>query len=673
MRFSRLLLLVALAVAVPASAQIQGVGYRLTPSANYVDFSKDSGLSDGLLYGGGVGFSFGEFVELGGTYQLGSFDTEFTGLTGFADSLSAPFAALPSRRVGVQRYGGALKLNLARTFIVPYVTAGTGIVRLAPDGMDATRSIYLLGGAGVQFTAFDRFAISVAAEDFAYRYNVGSTLFTESDLAATGLAAEDFEQRTVHNFGARVAASVYLGGRRPGQLTDIDRAFQRQFSGGLTGLSLVVEPYYGRVTFNDAFAYRDQTFVGAEAGFDFGPLVGLRGYYGRGTATNPTDFESIQMIGGDLRLRLSEGRGLVPFLTVGGGYLNVLEGYATDEGADPTNAAAEDNPFATAGAGIGVLVTPRLRGIAEVRGIVMSTSDEDDLSQPDDVYVSPMFRAGVSFGIGGRSGSDIAVVRQSELDAERDAIEVERMQMLARRDSLVAEVAALEAKRSTEREAAVAREADLMAGVAARLDSARMAGDSLAVARLTMQQDSLRMEAMAQTDAALRADSLVAARFQSATDSLTAENAALRRQLAARQPDARMETAPEAEHMVTIPLPREGELYVRYGPPGGVVIEDGAMASGLSETDLRAAIRASLIDVLADDPATTTLTEADVAEIEQRVVDRMLAPRVARAPAASVTAADLERMERRLEDRLLRAIQTALTERDAAAGTTPQN
>ncbi|MEL6617024.1 MAG: hypothetical protein AAFQ43_14880, partial [Bacteroidota bacterium] len=391
---------------------------------------------------------------------------------------------LIQRNVDVQRYGAELKLNLLPTAVVPFVTAGTGVIRLAPEDLESTRSIYLLGGAGLQFTAFDRFGVSITAQDLVYRYDPASALLTRAEIEAAGATPEAFGQTTVHNLGVRVGANVYIGGRRPGELSDLDRAFQRQFSGGLSGLSLVVEPFYARVAFDDAFSYRDQAFAGAEVGFDFGPLVGVRGFYGRGTSgSNPLDFESIQMIGGDLRLRLSEGRGIVPFLTVGGGYLNVLEEYATDGGAEPGNEFAEDTPFAAAGGGIVFLVTPRLRALAEVRGLLMSTQDESDLSEPEDVYLNPMYRVGLSIGLGGRAGSgDATVVRQSDLDAERAAMEEERVALAAARDSLRGEVARLEARRAEEAAAAAERAEALRADLVAQLEAAQASGDSLAVA-----------------------------------------------------------------------------------------------------------------------------------------------------------------------------------------------
>ena len=655
MRRSRFLALsLALLASSAASAQIEGIGYRFNPMATYVDFEGDASLSDGLLYGGGVGLSFGEFFELGGSYLFGgSFETDFSAFSGLDDdpALQAALAGLAPRDVTVQRYGGDLKVNLATTAIVPYLTVGTGIVRLGPDGDDeATRSIYLLGGAGVQLTLADRYALSVSAEDFAYRYNPGSAFFRPEDFAATGLALDNFNQVTTHNLAVRAAARVYLGGRRPGDFSEFDRAFQRQFSGGLAGLSVVLEPFYARANFNDVLPYRDQAFAGGAAGFDFGPLVGLRGFYGRGIDTsNPTSLEGIQMYGGDIRFRLSEGRGLVPFLSVGGGYLDVLGGYAADEGAEARNATAEDNPFAAGGAGIAFLLSPRLRAIAEVRGLLMSTQDEEDVSRPEDVYLSTLFRGGISFGLGGRAGQRVDVVRRSELEEERARMDAERMQMQAQRDSLRAEMAALEAARNQERARALARQTARESAFEARIDSARAAGDADAVARLRFEQGVARQRAAEARDAA--GDAVLQERRWMADF----YPGAFEREVEVEEIEA------AGERMVTIPLPREGELYVRYGPPGGVVIEDVTPAAAM-----RAAVRDALRDVLAEDP-TVTLSDDELAAVVDRVAARMApSTRSGRgAPAAGasgVTRTDLDALERRLEARFLNVLREVLAE-----------
>jgi hypothetical protein len=627
-----LLAVLAALLAVPARAQTEGVGYRLSPTASYVLFEDDAALDEALLYGGGLGLSFGEFFELGGELLLGqNIGTDVSDLSGLDEDaeLAEAVGLLPARDVDLQRYGGELRVNLGTGALFPFVRVGTGILRFDPDDIDATRSIYLLGGAGLQLTGADRYSLSVSVENLAYRYNPATTFFTGGELADAGVGFENFNQTTVQNLAARAALQLYLGGRRPGSLSALDREFQRQFSGGLAGLSLVVEPFYGRVDFDEALAYRDQSFLGGEVGVDFGPLVGLRAFYARGIEDDdPTDFQEIQMVGGDVRLRLSDGTGLVPFLSVGGGYLDVLDDYA--DPAEPATATAEDRPFAVGGGGVELLVSPRLRAVAEARALLMSTSDVEDVSQPDDVFVSPFFKGGLAISLGGEAGGDVQAVRRETLEEERAAFE--------------AELAAQE-RAAAEREAELvaelrAQEAELEAEIA----EARAEGDSLAVARLRVERDRVRADAD--------------------------ESAAGLAQRGARGAVIGQEVrTADGDRIVTIPLPERGELYVRYGDPGGVQIESvyegadaapvrpagPAAASGaLSEAQIRAVVRQTLREALADRAVSgQSVTPADVDAIERRVEDRIVAQLGTRLRTDNgVTAADLARIEERLEDRL---------------------
>jgi len=52
----------ALLMAASIKAQVQGISYTLSPSGEYVFWSKEAGLSDNFLVGGQLGFGFGQFV-----------------------------------------------------------------------------------------------------------------------------------------------------------------------------------------------------------------------------------------------------------------------------------------------------------------------------------------------------------------------------------------------------------------------------------------------------------------------------------------------------------------------------------------------------------------------------------------------------------------------------------
>ncbi|WP_412061034.1 outer membrane beta-barrel protein [Rubrivirga sp. IMCC45206] len=633
-----LALALGLSLAVPAAAQVQGVGYRIAPSGAYVAFDGDAGLSDGLLYGGGGGLSFGEFLELNGAYLVGTgFETDYSDFSGTEDdpALQDALASLAAREVGVRRYGGSLKLNLGTGAVVPFLNGGAGVIRFDPDGQEASKSLYLLAGAGLQFAAADRYTLSIAAEGFAYRYNPGTTFFSRAELNAAGLGLDDFNEVEVLNPSVRAALQLYLGGRRPGAMTALDREFQRQFSGGLSGLSLVVEPFYARTEFDPAFNYSDQSFAGVEAGFDVGPLVGLRGFYGRGVESgDPTTTEGIQMYGGDVRMRLNAGDGFVPFLSVGAGYLDVMDDYADvfDDGPDGVDRAlAEDRPFATGGVGIELPFGPRLRAVGEVRALAMSTQDEGDVSRPDDVFLSPSYRVGLSLGLGGTTGRAGAMLAD-DLAAERARLEAELAVQRAETEAAAA-IAQIEAETQ-------------LAELQREVDEARAAGDAAAVTRLEAERAALA----------------------SPTPAPTA-------QAATAQPG----------RTITIPVPEVGELYVRYGPPGGVAIEsvyadpataapaalsDSAAAPPAPDVDVRAAVREALREAL-DASDTGALTGDDLDALERRLQDRIadrLDDRDRRLDDRrddGLSARDLDALERRLEERMAFALRAALAERGA--------
>jgi hypothetical protein len=119
-----------------------------------------------------------------------------------------------------------------------------------------------------------------------------------------------------------------------------------------------------------------------------------------------------------------------------------------------------------------------------------------------------------------------------------------------------------------------------------------------------------------------------------------------------------------SERTITLPVPRVGELYVRYGDPTGTrLLVDGeaATSAGLSEDALRARAREAIRAALAAEAADSTLTDAQrAARIEAALnaaLDRDLSPAPAGATAATLTDAQLRDVERRLESRLLDEIR----------------
>jgi len=604
-------LLVLAAWAAPAAAQLQGVGYGFAPGLEYVRFEDNAGLTDGALFGGSLRMSFGEFVDVGGGYYYGTgFETDFARFRGLeeAPDVAAALAALDPRQVVLSRYGGELQLRLSRTGLAPFLTGGAGVLRFDPDGRPATENVYLAGGAGLQLTGADRYALTLQGGWMGYRYNPGSAFFNADELAEVGLTYDRFNEVLVGNLGLQASARLYLGGRRPGVLTEVDRAV---LAGGLR---LQVEPFFGRITFDETLGYRDGGFLGAEAGVDFGPLVGLRAFYARGLdGDDPFSPLPVQLYGGHIRLRLSEGSGVAPYFTLGAGYFDVLSGYeAPASGTLATSfASPQDRPFALGGAGLDVPLGGRFRLLAEARALLFSAQDEADLSRPERVYVAPMLRAGATFGFGGRS-APTAPIPLAPLALEREI--------------------------ALDREGAARRAAELEL----EIRDALARGNAGAVARL--QAEQARAFRIARPEAG--ADDVIHAIGPEG------ETITVRRPPGA-EPVA-SGVAPRERHYITIPVPEQGEIYIRYGEPGGVQIVDGAVAPragvGLPGTaaaptddDLRALVRDAVRDASGEPAAQAAGVEAALETLLRRELER--------EGATDLTAADLQLLERRLMDR----------------------
>jgi hypothetical protein len=422
-------------------AQVTGVSYTVSPLGTRVYWDDDAGLDDDYLYGGELGFGFGEYLELGGIYVFNNdIETDFGDFSGDNPAVMERIAALPSRDVGVQRYGGKLRVNLGRGSIVPFLTAGTGLLSLDVDGTGTHEQIYVTGGLGVKLSVSGRYTVSLAAENLAYRYNPGTVFFTDADLDQIGLARADFNEQEVANWAATASLKFYLGGRQRDQITDIDRALQSQFRGGNFRLS--VEPFYGQINFADELQAdfgEDQTVAGVNAGVDLGPYLGLRAFYWRGTEDAdaldtelPEGFEDLTLYGGELDLRFGRNiaGSLAPYLILGAGYADIDGNFDEDsEGS---------RYFATGGLGVELPLSSALTVQGAARSVLMSTEDPEDLSEPSSVFANWMYTVGVAFNLGGsgRTVGEAVEAEQRETRTRQAALEQQLTDIQARLDSL---------------------------------------------------------------------------------------------------------------------------------------------------------------------------------------------------------------------------------------------
>jgi len=620
-----------------SSAQVRGISYSITPTGQYMLWHPNSGLDKGYMYGGQVGFGFGRFVELSGIYTISNdVVTNLGDIDYLPSSLSASLGALPSRSVDLTRMGGSMKFNLGSGAFYPYLTAGTGILRFEPDDRESSEQIYLSGGAGLSFQIDSRFSLSIGAENLWYRYNPGSMFIHDTDRTRLDLLIGDIPDKEVGNWAVTAGLTAYLGGRSPASMSELDRDLQRQFSGGFSGVSLIIEPMVGVIQFNDKLAYRaDQRVAGLNAGFDFGQYVGLRGFYWRGLEEDEwTQFDKFAMYGGEMKFKLNDASsGIVPFINMGAGYIDVNNQYTG------RRLGSEDQPFATAGGGIELRLSDNFDLFGSARAILVSEEDVDDITSTDNIFNSWMFSAGMSFALGGKK--ETSVVRSSEVD---------------RRMSDQRREAEMELERV--REEARTREVFL----SQQLQKAYEQGDSIAVARIEKERYDARMAREV---------------YQSADAT----------SLSAAKSLVELSDAEKAK-TITLPVLEDGEIYIRFGKTGTMqvtpketmhqaprepVYMNGFGNPALSPDVMRDVIRSVLYETLRDlgisplAPQSTgpRIVEQRVDTVKVKVIEKEMTPEKVQSEIdeAAIEKRILEKLQReQKDDEMLVALQKQIND-----------
>ncbi|PHK98124.1 hypothetical protein CGL56_13120 [Neolewinella marina] len=405
-----------LLTATTARSQVRGVSYTIAPSVSYNWFGSESGLDDAFMFGGRFGFGFGEYVELRATYlQTIDQQTNFAGLDLNIDSTFA------NKGVDLRRYGAEMKLNVGRGTLLPYLLLGGGIQDTQREGLERAENVFGTAGFGLTLSAADRYTFGVEGKYIAYSGNAVRNLFDEVERQANNLDLDNFDADQVGTYSVAANLQFYLGGRRPGQLSDIDQKYLENFQGGISGLSVPVELGFAKVNWDDGLMYRDAYYAGGTAGFSFGPLISLRGFYYRGMTEEDInfDFDDIALYGGDFRFNLSQASsGLVPYLSIGGGYIDLADGY--NDNLEPDETPASSQGFASGGGGVNLKFGERVRLNGGVRALLTSASDLEDLNSTEQLTTSIMYTTGLGFTLGGRDRKNPDVVRTSTLEERLD-------------------------------------------------------------------------------------------------------------------------------------------------------------------------------------------------------------------------------------------------------------
>ena len=380
-------------------AQVSDISLNLTPTANYTWWDSQMFIENGPMVGGMIGIGLGRNLELRGIYEQ-SIDLKST-----LNSLNMPgefVDKFSARTVDVSRWGGEFKANIPTgSTLEPYLTLGSGVQKLKYDELKQEQ-IYISGGLGAKYNLTDRVTLNLAAKLHAFNLDPSSILRI-NDPEADGFndwIDENITNDKMLNWSLNLGVQFYLGGRNTRNYSELDRAIAKQNDRGLSGLRLVFEPGGAYINFDNSTNLRDTYLLGAALGVDFNDYIGLRGFYYRSTEDKKIslDFDKMAMYGADFLAKLNVSSGIVPYLTVGGGYMNVYENYVgvDEDPFVPTNSGY----FAKAGVGLSIPVSRYFEIFGAANLLYTTDKDPENIESTEDLKKHTMFNAGLKFNIG---------------------------------------------------------------------------------------------------------------------------------------------------------------------------------------------------------------------------------------------------------------------------------
>ncbi len=591
--------LTLLAAAAPAQAQVTGINYSLTPAITRVEWSDNVPLERIDLYGGKLGLNFGRHVALQGFYLFNNNGrTDLLGRS-FNAGNGLNYVATTDQDVKVARYGGNLVFTLNSGIVTPFVQLTGGVLSFDPEQGDKLEQIHLGVGGGIKFEPIERLQVQLFAEDLAFRLNRFG-LLTDADRLRMLPGENDFNADKIrYNLSYGAGLTFYLGGSRADQMTDLDRALMERFNGGLGGVSFPLQLSVGKLDFDKKLGLGDdqKTFVGANIGLDFGPFFGVRGFYNRVVNNDFSKLQGIQLYGAETKFKLNAGSGFVPYLIVGAGNLDFQKAYRVDAAA--TEAPA-DRLFGIGGVGVGLNIGDRLKLDGSVRDLLISSTDADNIGSTRDVVSSTyQYAVGINLAIGGNTGNNApSVITRAEA---------------ARLEAEAADRAARQARQETREQ--------MLAEAAAR-------------AQTRAERDSIN---------ALIADARREGLAANAVQTSGTTNAMMPQAVRNAQ----------GERIVTLPLPEQGEIYIRYGEPGGVNINSQDISHSGNQNLTTEQLRALVRDAVAAEMGRTAPAPAQ----------QMTSP--------GQTAAEQELRMREMEDRLMNRLQTQTGQQPAPVAPAP--
>ena len=141
-------------------------------------------------------------------------------------------------------------------------------------------------------------------------------------------------------------------------------------------ITFTVSPVVEHTWWNDDLSLGNSTWMGLKAGFGFGPLFELRGFYQRAgnvenrllmpageLITEPlfmTGESDLTRYGGEMRVNLAQGGFLAPYITLGGGVQQMEHLLPLADGENNTSSLLEEQLFGALGLGTRLQLSDRM-------------------------------------------------------------------------------------------------------------------------------------------------------------------------------------------------------------------------------------------------------------------------------------------------------------------------
>lgn len=405
-------------------AQVKDISFTIAPTAEYTWWDSSTILDNSPLIGGRLGFGFGKYFEIRGMYMK-SMDLKAT-LNDINFNYAQDLAKdLKDNKVDITRWGGELKANIGfGGWLEPYLTLGTGVQKFEFDRKNQDLSTYeekmvfASAGLGAKINLSDRIVLALEGKNTMFNMDEANP-YLDPNLKRDG------ERERLYNWSAMASLEFYLGGRNPNQLSKLDKAYRDSFRGGLKGFKFSLEPGGMYVDFDKDSPFSDSYFLGGALGVDFNEYIGIRGFYYQATKDRELKLKfdsSMQMYGGNVIARLNNQTGVVPYLSLGGGYIDVADDYVNDKGVS----VKDGSVFALGGLGIEIPLSKNILafGSANYMMTTMESIDAEKVGNPSELMSNVAYRAGVRIQLG-KKADDTKKLLDSRIQRSLDARETE--------------------------------------------------------------------------------------------------------------------------------------------------------------------------------------------------------------------------------------------------------